>query len=400
MTADYWPLYVALDIVLGPTPIDRSIAGREMFIPQELARGLAGGDGGRPMGRGRWSGGARGLRATGRHRWRRRRSAHGCSSSPGCAVGLAVFSASAGARAVRASRAPRASPAARCSGWASASGAWRPGSSGASWFTSGASPITWSRTTTRTSCCSRPGRWRWPAARDRRSRSVTRALGARPARSSPPPARRRSLALAPQARLRAASGERQVVGVRSPGLARRSRAALAVTSVCRSHPTTKVTADVRRTSTKLAIFRPFLPKTFWPRHRIGNINEPSVSSSEHVASPHLLRRLALNRQLLSLVAASVLGLVARPVRPYSRATATATTVPRRRAVAPPPATTQEVAPGGYYVDGNTVCTSAGVGPPFHGVDRPSLEWAAGVANLSTSDFQLMAGWKPTSSASR
>ncbi|HEY6476304.1 MAG TPA: DUF4105 domain-containing protein [Polyangia bacterium] len=40
MTADYWPLYVALDIVLGPDtdrPIDR---WAEMFIPQELARGL------------------------------------------------------------------------------------------------------------------------------------------------------------------------------------------------------------------------------------------------------------------------------------------------------------------------------------------------------------------------
>jgi hypothetical protein len=41
MTADYWPLYVALDLVLGPDtdrPIDR---WAEMFIPQELARGLA-----------------------------------------------------------------------------------------------------------------------------------------------------------------------------------------------------------------------------------------------------------------------------------------------------------------------------------------------------------------------
>src|SRR5580692_1596077 len=41
MTADYWPLYLALDIVLGPDadrPIDR---WGEMFIPQELARGLS-----------------------------------------------------------------------------------------------------------------------------------------------------------------------------------------------------------------------------------------------------------------------------------------------------------------------------------------------------------------------
>jgi hypothetical protein len=41
MTADYWPLYLALDIVLGPDadrPTDR---WGEMFIPEELARGLA-----------------------------------------------------------------------------------------------------------------------------------------------------------------------------------------------------------------------------------------------------------------------------------------------------------------------------------------------------------------------
>ena len=54
MTADYWPLYVALDIVLGPDadrPIDR---WGEMFIPEELARGLsavtlAGSGGTRPL---------------------------------------------------------------------------------------------------------------------------------------------------------------------------------------------------------------------------------------------------------------------------------------------------------------------------------------------------------------
>jgi hypothetical protein len=54
MTADYWPLYVALDIVLGPDtdrPIDR---WGEMFIPQELARGLSavtltGASGARPL---------------------------------------------------------------------------------------------------------------------------------------------------------------------------------------------------------------------------------------------------------------------------------------------------------------------------------------------------------------
>ena len=54
MTADYWPLYLALDIVLGPDadrPIDR---WGEMFIPEELARGLsavtlAGPGGSRPL---------------------------------------------------------------------------------------------------------------------------------------------------------------------------------------------------------------------------------------------------------------------------------------------------------------------------------------------------------------
>jgi len=41
MTADYWPLYVALDIVLGPDT-DRLIdRWAEMFIPEELERGLA-----------------------------------------------------------------------------------------------------------------------------------------------------------------------------------------------------------------------------------------------------------------------------------------------------------------------------------------------------------------------
>jgi hypothetical protein len=40
MTADYWPLYLALDIVLGPDA-DRAIdRWGEMFIPEELARGL------------------------------------------------------------------------------------------------------------------------------------------------------------------------------------------------------------------------------------------------------------------------------------------------------------------------------------------------------------------------
>ena len=56
------------------------------------------------------------------------------------------------------------------------------------------------------------------------------------------------------------------------------------------------------------------------------------------------------------------------------------------------APTHPVAPGGYYVDGNTVCTAAGRAHLFHGVDRPSLEWSSVGVNLSLADFQLMASW--------
>ena len=45
MTAEPLWLYLALDVVLGPDRRSaRSIAGREMFLPGELARGLAGAD--------------------------------------------------------------------------------------------------------------------------------------------------------------------------------------------------------------------------------------------------------------------------------------------------------------------------------------------------------------------
>jgi hypothetical protein len=56
-------------------------------------------------------------------------------------------------------------------------------------------------------------------------------------------------------------------------------------------------------------------------------------------------------------------------------------------VAPP-----TVAPGGYYVNGNTVCTFDGRAHLFHGVDRPSLEWNSGGQNLSRGDFALMGSW--------
>lgn len=52
-----------------------------------------------------------------------------------------------------------------------------------------------------------------------------------------------------------------------------------------------------------------------------------------------------------------------------------------------------VAPGGYYVNGNTVCTANGNAHLFHGVDRPSLEWSSQGERLAPSDFDLMASWK-------
>jgi endoglucanase len=55
-------------------------------------------------------------------------------------------------------------------------------------------------------------------------------------------------------------------------------------------------------------------------------------------------------------------------------------------------TTKHLAPGGYYVVGNTVCTTDGHPHLFHGVDRPSFEWQSGGDHISASDFQLMAGW--------
>ncbi|HVV48552.1 MAG TPA: glycoside hydrolase family 5 protein [Polyangia bacterium] len=55
-------------------------------------------------------------------------------------------------------------------------------------------------------------------------------------------------------------------------------------------------------------------------------------------------------------------------------------------------TAKHIAQGGYYVNGNTVCTATGNPHLFHGVDRPSLEWSSTGEQLSASDFQLQAGW--------
>ena len=57
------------------------------------------------------------------------------------------------------------------------------------------------------------------------------------------------------------------------------------------------------------------------------------------------------------------------------------------------APTVPLAPGGYYVNGNTVCTVDGRPHLFHGVARPSLEWSSGGEGLLAADFQMMATWK-------
>jgi hypothetical protein len=54
--------------------------------------------------------------------------------------------------------------------------------------------------------------------------------------------------------------------------------------------------------------------------------------------------------------------------------------------------TQPVAPGGYYVNGNTICTADGRAHLFHGLDRPSFEWSSTGENISLEDFRLMASW--------
>jgi endoglucanase len=51
-----------------------------------------------------------------------------------------------------------------------------------------------------------------------------------------------------------------------------------------------------------------------------------------------------------------------------------------------------VAPGGYYVNGNTLCTADGRPHLLHGVDRPSLEWNANGEHIVPEDFQMMASW--------
>jgi endoglucanase len=52
----------------------------------------------------------------------------------------------------------------------------------------------------------------------------------------------------------------------------------------------------------------------------------------------------------------------------------------------------KTAPGGYYVNGNSLCTPDGRPHLIHGVDRPSLEWSATGDRISPSDFAMMKSW--------
>src|SRR5207248_2497098 len=56
------------------------------------------------------------------------------------------------------------------------------------------------------------------------------------------------------------------------------------------------------------------------------------------------------------------------------------------------APTHPVAPGGYYVNGNTICTEAGRAHLLHGIVRPSLEWSPEGESLAPGDFDLIAAW--------
>jgi hypothetical protein len=113
---------------------------------------------------------------------------------------------------------------------------------------------------------------------------------------------------------------------------------------------------------------------------------------------------ATAHQAINITASSILAAGPYPFayivfdndQPGFQAFATATMV-----VAPPPppmatgcapSPTQPVAPGGYYVNGNTVCTSDGRTHVFHGVDRPSLEWSNVGVNITRGDFALMTSW--------
>jgi endoglucanase len=52
-----------------------------------------------------------------------------------------------------------------------------------------------------------------------------------------------------------------------------------------------------------------------------------------------------------------------------------------------------IAPGGFYVQGNTIYDATGAPHRFHGVDRTSLEWSPQGQYLAASDYTAIASWK-------
>lgn len=51
-----------------------------------------------------------------------------------------------------------------------------------------------------------------------------------------------------------------------------------------------------------------------------------------------------------------------------------------------------MAPGGYYVVGNTVYTASDKPHRFHGIARPPFEWNAAGEHIGLSDLQIMKSW--------
>lgn len=56
------------------------------------------------------------------------------------------------------------------------------------------------------------------------------------------------------------------------------------------------------------------------------------------------------------------------------------------------APTPHIAPNGYYVNGNTICTEDGRPHLFHGLNKPSLEWDPNGQNMAAVDFEHIASW--------
>jgi endoglucanase len=110
-------------------------------------------------------------------------------------------------------------------------------------------------------------------------------------------------------------------------------------------------------------------------HQIVNVS----AAEEQSPGPYPFRYYVLDTAQFALQAFAQATLV---VTPAAAVTATGCAV----TPAPP------VAPGGYYTNGNTVCTADGRAHTFHGVDRPSLEWSSVGLDISRGDFALMSTW--------